>query len=73
MKSQEITLLDGKYSVINHNGMLPIYRHEGSSTARDRDLVGDDFVLALVQEIEELRECLEKLTGKKVEDVDPRC
>lgn len=52
-----INLYDGKYSVENNNGILTVYRN-GEIWDR-RDLIGDGFVLALVQEIEKLKEDLQ--------------
>lgn len=53
MAETRITVYDGKYTLIHDNGVgLRCLRH-GEPW---RNLVGDSMVLALVQEIEELRE-----------------
>lgn len=58
----EISICDGKYLVTNENGIITVKRH-GEDWARN-DLVGDGFVLALVQEIERLRTELSELRTK---------
>ncbi len=53
-----ISLCGGKYSVKNNNGVLEVYRHGERWPEKEKQLIGDGFVLALVQEIEELKEKL---------------
>ena len=48
---KKISLCDGKYHVENHNGTLRTFRHGEPWYAKDEALIGDGFVLALVQEI----------------------
>jgi hypothetical protein len=52
----KISLCDGKYSVINDNGKLIIHRHNERWPEKEKDYIGDGFVLSLVQKIEELEE-----------------
>lgn len=54
-KENIIVLLDGKYSVVNENGILTAFRYGESWPEKSHDLIGDGFVLALVGQIEELR------------------
>ena len=54
-----ITLADGKYGVRNVNGLLYVYRHGEPWLTKQAEITGDNFVLALVQRIEELEEKLE--------------
>lgn len=58
MLMEKIELEDGKYAVINENGRLRTFRHGEPWPGMDNYLVGMGFVLALVQEIEELRDKL---------------
>ena len=52
MKPYQIFTCDGKYKTINENGTLTVYRH--GELWRKNDLIGDGYVLSLVQRIEEL-------------------
>jgi hypothetical protein len=56
-----ISLYDGKYQVKNNNGVLEVYRHGERWPEKEKQLIGDGFVLALVQEIEELKFLYTKL------------
>lgn len=64
MSRLEVTVGDGKYTIImEDNGHLKALRY-GKEW---RDLVGDGMVLALAQEVQNLRDKYEK----KSEPVDP--
>jgi hypothetical protein len=54
-----IDIYDGKYTVINHNGILEVLRYKEPWIPKGSKYIGDGFVLALVQELEELstKEC----------------
>lgn len=54
----KIELLDGKYHVINNNGMLSTFRYGSPWESMDRNLIGNGFVLSLVQKIEDLQDIL---------------
>lgn len=56
--SKKIELCDGKYSVINNNGILKTFRYGGSWDSMDYDLIGNSFVLALIHKIEDLQDML---------------
>jgi len=49
---------DGKYTTTNDNGKLRVYRHdkECKKVWREDDLIGDGYVLSLVQRIEDLED-----------------
>jgi hypothetical protein len=49
-----LSLCDGKYQVKNNSGILEVYRHGERWPEKEKQLIGDGFVLALVQEIEDL-------------------
>lgn len=51
-----IQLYDGKYSVKNNNGILEVYRHGERWPEKEKQLIGDGFVLSLVQQIEKMKE-----------------
>ena len=51
-----ISLYAGKYGVINDNGRLHIFRHHERWIQKEGQYIGDGFVLALVQKIEDLQE-----------------
>src|SRR5574343_476489 len=51
-----IQLYDGKYSVKNNNGILEVYRHGERCPEKEKQLIGDGFVLSLVQQIEKMKE-----------------
>ena len=70
--SELISLYDGKYQVKNNNGSLEVYRHGERWHEKEKQLIGDGFVLALVQEIEKLKEELE-YTHRYDGDDDSRC
>ena len=53
-ENKMIKLYDGKYGVINNNGTLEIYRNGERWEAKEKDYIGDGFVLSLVQKIEDL-------------------
>ncbi len=53
-----ITTCDGKYVTINNNGILHVLRND--EYWRHQDLIGDKYVLSLVQRIAELEEKYEK-------------
>lgn len=60
MNRLEVSVDNGKYTIImKENGSMEALRH-GETW---RDLTGDGMVLALAQEIEELREKLKKYEG----------
>ncbi len=65
VKQEEVPLLDvtvgdGKYRLMQYpNGELVAYRHG----ERWQSLLGNNLVLALVQEIQRLREELERVKG----------
>jgi hypothetical protein len=56
----KIELCDGKYTYINDDDGQRVLRH-GEPW---RDLVGDNFVLAMAQRIEELKELLEEVENE---------
>ncbi len=58
MDRKLIVLSDGKYGVINHNGRLEIHRHHERWKEKEVSYIGDGFVLALVQKIEDLEQQL---------------
>ena len=55
---REIITADGKYTTTNENGHLKVYRYkeEDSKIWREDSLIGDGYVLSLVQRIEELED-----------------
>lgn len=55
MKEGYISLYDDKYGVINNNGSLEIYRYRERWEQKEKNYIGDGFVLALVQKIENLQ------------------
>jgi hypothetical protein len=55
MSISETDLGDGKYTILNDNGILTALRY--GEPWRKEDLVGDGLMLALVQQIEML-ECV---------------
>ena len=60
---RRIELHDGKYIILNDNGVLKAYRHGDYLTPwREADLVGDGLILALVQRVEELEDALESMS-----------
>ena len=63
MKENYISLYDGKYGVINHNGRLEIFRNHERWKNKEVIFLGDGFVLALVQKIEELQKELKEIEG----------
>ena len=71
-KPELIPLYDGKYQVKNNNGILEVYRHGERWPEKEKQLIGDAFVLSLVQKIEELQEEL-KQVHKHDSDDDSRC
>jgi len=56
MEENYISLYDDKYGVINDNGKLQIFRHHERWIQKEDQYIGDGFVLALVQKIEDLQE-----------------
>jgi hypothetical protein len=57
-----IDLYGGKYSVENkNNGTLEIYRHHVRWFEKEKDYIGDGFVLSLVQKIESQQEEIDSL------------
>lgn len=62
-----IDLYDGKYGVINNNGILKIFRHRERWEEKEKDYVGDGFVLSLVEKIEELQEKLNQKMGGEMD------
>lgn len=56
----KIDLENGKYSIQNDNGILTFYRY-GEFWPGSEDLQGAGVVLALVHEVERLREILGSL------------
>jgi hypothetical protein len=71
---RRIELHDGKYIILNDNGVLKAYRHGDYLTPwREADLVGDGLILALVQRVEELEDDLENLRDDFLTYRDRRC
>lgn len=52
-----IKLADGKYAIHNNNGILEVYRHGERWSNKEKDLIGDNLVLSLVEMIERLKCC----------------
>lgn len=71
-ESKLIQLSDGKYSVKNNNGILEVYRHGERWPEKEKQLIGDGFVLSLVQQIEKLEDLLE-YHHRYDDDDDTRC
>jgi len=71
-KSELISLYDGKYQVKNNNGVLEVYRHGERWPEKEKQLIGDGFVLALVQALEKMKEELEYVHRYDNDD-DSRC
>ena len=54
---------DGKYTTTNDAGHLKVWRHDTECEGevwREEDLIGDGYVLSLVQRIEELEDEIHK-------------
>lgn len=63
---EEIVYTDGKkYKTVNNNGVLTVYRHE--ELWMNRELIGNKYVLSLVQRIIELEE-----ENKKLQNVNSK-
>lgn len=60
-----IELYDGKYCVQNDKGLLKIYRNGQSWKIKEEQMIGDSFVLALVQKIEDLQNEITKIKNDK--------
>ena len=71
-KSELITLYAGKYHVKNNNGILEVYRHGERWPEKEKQLIGDGFVLALVQALETMKAKLEYIDNIRDDD-DSRC
>ena len=70
-KMKSIVLCDGKYEVIHDGkGTLNIYRNGEEWPAKTNDVIGDGFVLALVQKIEDLQSDIEDLKNEITESND---
>lgn len=54
MGNDRIVTGGGKYKTVNDNGRLYVYRNEIPWPEKEKDLIGDGYVLSLVQRIEEL-------------------
>jgi hypothetical protein len=54
--TKSIVTCDGKYETFNNNGILTVKRHGQPWEVRTKDLIGDGYVLSLIQRIEELEE-----------------
>ena len=59
---REIVTCGGKYRTVNSDGVLKVYRYEKTTEPwRKADLVGDGYILSLVQRIEELEDEISEL------------
>ena len=47
---------DDKYKTLNDNGKLLVWRNGKRWYDKEKDLIGEGYVLSLVQKIEELQE-----------------
>jgi hypothetical protein len=54
--TKKIVTGDGKYVTIDQDGILRVFRNGAFDVWRGPDLVGDGYVLSLVQKIEDLEE-----------------
>jgi hypothetical protein len=68
-----ISLYDGKYAVKNNNGSLEVYRHGERWPEKEKQLIGDGFVLALVQALEQMKEAGKDSAKFTEDDDDSRC
>jgi hypothetical protein len=58
----DVTVYDGKYRYVMHqDGKTEVFRH---GEPWNRDVTGDGFVLALVQEVDELRKKVKELEAR---------
>jgi len=53
-----ISTADGKYKTKFENGKITVLRHNQPWPEKDKDLIGDGYVLSLIQRIEDLEEIL---------------
>jgi hypothetical protein len=51
---------DYKYKTVNDNGKLLVWRNGERWYDKENDLVGDGYVLSLVQKIEDLQEYINR-------------
>lgn len=56
-----ISTADGKYKSKFEDGKITVLRHDKPWPEKDKDLIGDGYVLSLVQRIEELEEVLNEV------------
>ena len=56
-----ISLSEGKYHVENNNGILKAYRNNEPWNEMTESLIGNKFVLSLVNKIEELEEIIDDM------------
>ena len=61
MRIDKIDLADNKYAVAWEDGKFFVWRHHERWPEKEKELIGDGFVLALLQKVEDQQEMINDL------------